>query len=183
MYDPYRSHRGTRHGRRSGSRAHYRTDADWPATEPSRRPHGDRAAGARLALLTLLKTDSPSTGYQLTQALAERVPGRWLPSPALVYGTLRQLEDEGLIRAATTDGPGRAYELTEAGTANLDQPGTPSAPWVPGTVALRQAVRTTAAAARQVSLAGGQENPAKAAELLNETSKNLYRLLTGDTQQ
>jgi DNA-binding PadR family transcriptional regulator len=174
-YHPSREHR---HGRRSGYRDSYRAGADSPDT-PGAWPHGGRAAGTRIALLTLLKADSPRTGYQLSQTLAERFPSRRLPGPALIYGTLRQLEDEGLVRAATTDGPGRAYELTEAGAAYLDQPGAPSAPSSTG---LRRAVFAAAAAARQVGLTGDQDNSAKAAELLNETSKSLYRLLAGETE-
>jgi len=181
MRDSYRPSRATRHGRRAGHHGHYRTDADWPAA-PGFSARGSRAADTRLALLTLLKADSPRTGYQLTQTLAERAVGRRLPGPALIYGTLRQLEDEGLIRTATTDGPGRGYELTEAGIAYLDKPGSQATPSAAGTTDLRRAVFTTTAAARQISLTGSQDNSAKAAELLNETSKSLYRLLAGEDQ-
>jgi hypothetical protein len=47
---------------------------------------------------------------------------------------------------------------------------------------LRQAVRATVAAARQVALDGDPNRSAKAAELLNEARKGLYRLLAGEAE-
>jgi hypothetical protein len=48
------------------------------------------------------------------------------------------------------------------------------------TTALRQALFATVAAARQVAVDGDPDKTAKAAELLNEARKGLYRLLAGE---
>lgn len=58
----------------------------------------------------------------------------------------------------------------------------PWGPPGPGLPALHQAVLAIAAAAREVARDGDQEKTAKAAELLNEARKAMYRLLTGDTE-
>jgi DNA-binding PadR family transcriptional regulator len=103
----------------------------------------------------------------------------------LIYGTLQQLEDEGLVSGAAAEtGTGRTYELTEAGTEYLNGLGTQPG-WSPlseGAAALRQAIIATVAAARQVALDGGPEGPAKAAELLNQARKGMYRILAGDAE-
>jgi hypothetical protein len=49
-------------------------------------------------------------------------------------------------------------------------------------VALRQSIIATFAAARQVAWEGSPEKTAKATELLNETRKGLYRILTSETE-
>ena len=49
-----------------------------------------------------------------------------------------------------------------------------------GLAGLRREVLATTAAARQVALAGAPDKAARAAELLSETRRALYRLLAGD---
>jgi hypothetical protein len=49
-------------------------------------------------------------------------------------------------------------------------------------VALRQSIVATFAAARQVAWEGRPDKAAKAAELLNETRKSLYRILAGEAE-
>jgi hypothetical protein len=59
----------------------------------------------------------------------------------------------------------------------------PAAPWPTvdeKVVALRQSVAATFAAARQVARDGSPEKAAKAAELLNQTRKALFKLLAED---
>lgn len=147
---------------------------------------GRRYSGGRWVLLTLLKADSPRSGAQLLQALEARSFGRRFPSPTFVHGMLRQLEDEGLVRGTGGEGEsGRTYELTEAGTAYVDRLNDPAGPWAlppEGAFTLHRAIHATSAAARQVALNGGGEAPAKATQLLNETCKQLYRLLADDAR-
>lgn len=72
-------------------------------------------------LLLLLKQRS-SHGYQLMERLGddEEVPD---VDPGLLYRTLRQLEQDGLVRSTwDTEGPGaarRLYELTPEGVEHL----------------------------------------------------------------
>jgi len=49
-------------------------------------------------------------------------------------------------------------------------------------IELRQSVIATFAAARQVAREGSPEKTAKAAKLLDETRKSLYRILVGETE-
>ncbi len=149
-----------------------------------------RRGGLRIALLTLLSENSPKTGSELIQMLAERGPGRRVPSPVVVYPALQLLEDDGLISGSTPDsGSGRGYELTDAGRAFLEQLGDRSLAG-PGGIAwpgmsqervdLRRSVIATIAAARQVGFTGKPETAARATELLDEARKSLYRLLAED---
>jgi DNA-binding PadR family transcriptional regulator len=145
---------------------------------------GGRGYGAgRWALLGLLKTEGTRSGGQLLQTLQSRGYGRRPLAPAFVYGVLRQLEDEGLVRV--TDGEaGRTYALTESGTAYVDRLGGPSGPWgMPSSEApaLWQAIRATSAAAHQVALGADAEAASAAVRLLDETRRKLYRLLAADT--
>lgn len=173
---------GSRGGRFRGDPYYGSAQADGPWPESGRR----RGGGTRLAVLTLLKgADGPRTGYQITQELDELGYGRRTPGPARVYPALQQLEDEGLVRGAPAEtGTGRAYALTDDGTEYLNSLGTAAgSPWPnEGRAALRQAIFSTVTAVRQVALDGSPEASAKAAELLSETRKGLYRLLAGDTE-
>jgi DNA-binding PadR family transcriptional regulator len=145
-----------------------------------------RGGGLRFALLALLKAEGGRTSAQLTRALAERGYGRWLPDPVAVSVALRQLEDAGLIRGTAAEaGSERGFELTDTGTGYLNRLGSVPGGWWPadeGGVSLRQAIAATNAAARQVAFEGGPDKPAKAAELLNEARKGLYRLLSGESE-
>ena len=62
-------------------------------------------------LMSLLK--KPAHGYELMERLAGQ--GSAAVDPGLLYRTLRQLEEEGLVRSAwNTDGVGPARRLYEA---------------------------------------------------------------------
>jgi DNA-binding PadR family transcriptional regulator len=143
-----------------------------------------RGGPVRFALLGILRSDGARNGAQLMQTLTERSLGRWYPNPALIYATLQQLEDEGLIQAANVEsGTGRTFELTDAGTKYLEQISSQPFPWAPvneGFASLRQAVLATVAAARQVGLTGTAEGSTKAAELLEQARQGIYRLLSTD---
>jgi DNA-binding PadR family transcriptional regulator len=146
-----------------------------------RRRRGD----VRLALLLLLG-EEPRNGYQLMQEIERRSEGRWRPSPGSVYPALSQLEDEGLIRAVS-QGEGRAFEITDAGRAEIDSLGKHRAPWdaseIPGWEALRE-LRSVAfslgRATLQVAQAGSEQDWQRAAEILGQARRAIYRLLAED---
>jgi DNA-binding PadR family transcriptional regulator len=142
----------------------------------------------RLALLMLLAQESPLNGYQLMQGLEQRSDGRWRPSPGSVYPALAQLEDEGLIQAVSRESEsGRAFELTDHGRAHLTEHEPPRAPWEAGPeedahprARLRHAVGGVIRAVMHVGQDGTPEQLEETLKILEETRRQLYRLLAGD---
>jgi len=137
----------------------------------------------RAALLVLL-AEEPRNGYQLMQAIEERSRGLWRPSPGAVYPALQQLEDEGLILAREDAGQ-RRFHLTDAGRryveenrAGLGTPWDAAAESVGDDVhALFHLARQSGAAVLQVARAGNPQQVARAAQILDETRRQLYRVL------
>jgi DNA-binding PadR family transcriptional regulator len=142
-----------------------------------------KRGNVRAAILALL-AEEPHNGYQIIQAINERSGGAWKPSPGAVYPALSQLADEGLIRAEERDGR-KTFELTDAGRAYMaDHPDEVAAPWEEVTADLHDDVHglfrlagQTGMAIVQVAQAGSPAQIAKAAEVLAETRRTLYRLL------
>ena len=141
-----------------------------------------RRGDARIALLLLL-AEEPRNGYQLMQTIEERSGGRWRPSPGSVYPALAQLEDEGLIRAIERDGA-KLLEITDAGREHLEQRAEGAPPWEidddPSfqTVSdLRSLLKQVGIAAMMVAQAGDEQQLERAAELLGETRRGLYKIL------
>lgn len=135
------------------------------------------------AALLLLIAEEPRNGYQLMQVTEERSGGRWRPSPGSVYPTLSQLEDEGLVRAVERDGA-RVFELTAAGRDHLDLIGRGNAPWEaesePGEEfadALHALLGMVHLATMEVARAGDVRQLKRAAALLAQTKRELYRIL------
>jgi len=69
-------------------------------------------------LLTL--ADQPHHGYAIMQEVAQRTEGKIRLWPATLYGTIRKLEDEGLVEAVAVDVPDdderrQYYSLTRFG--------------------------------------------------------------------
>ncbi|MEO0250181.1 MAG: PadR family transcriptional regulator [candidate division WOR-3 bacterium] len=85
-------------------------------------PTGGRVRGFIQPWLLLLLLQKPSHGYELMDRLAqsEEAPGA---EPGLLYRTLHQLEEEGLVRSAwDTEGSGPArklYQVTPEGVEYL----------------------------------------------------------------
>jgi DNA-binding PadR family transcriptional regulator len=121
------------------------------------------------------------------QEITERSKGVWQPSPGSVYPALQQLEDEGMVRSQASDGQ-RQFTLTEAGQAYTEQHRAElGSPWdeVSGAVGddvheLLSLMRQTGGALIQVAHAGNPAQVAKAAQLMKDTRRNLYRILAED---
>jgi PadR family transcriptional regulator PadR len=85
-------------------------------------PPGGRVRGFIQPWLLLLLAQKPTHGYELMERLDqdEEAPGA---DPGLLYRTLRQLEQDGLVRSTwDTEGRGparRVYEITDEGMEYL----------------------------------------------------------------
>ena len=83
---------------------------------------GSRVRGFIQPWLLLLLLQKPSHGYELMERLAqdEETPNT---DPGMLYRTLRQIEEDGLVRSSwDTEGKGparRLYEVTEEGVEFL----------------------------------------------------------------
>ena len=145
-----------------------------------------RRGDVRAALLVLLE-EGPQTGYGLMEEIERRSEGAWRPSPGSVYPTLKQLEDEELVRAEA--GEGRTpFTLTDAGKAYVEENREKlGEPWAKsdegfgeGRLELRGLLAQIAAATYQVATAADEGQVARAKELLAETRRGLYRILADD---
>jgi DNA-binding PadR family transcriptional regulator len=150
---------------------------------------GRKRRGDVRAALLLLMAKEPRNGYQLMDAVEERSGGRGRPSPGSVYPTLAQLEDEGLIRAVESEG-GKRFELTEAGQEHSKGLGDRDAPWEGAcepdeefAAAVQSLVPQVHLAAMQVAQAGDVEQLKRAAEVLAQTKRELYRILAEDADE
>jgi len=150
-------------------------------------PSGRRGRGdVRLAVLGLL-AEEPMHGYQLIREVAERSHGSWRISPGSVYPMLSQLEDEGLVTSDDSGGR-RAYDLTAAGRAEVaSRSDEYSALWADvddtdtqGWQDLAGLVAQVGAAAMQVGAEGTEVQRERAAVLLEDARRSLYRLLADD---
>jgi len=139
------------------------------------------------AAILLLLSEQPLNGYQIMEEIAQRSKGVWRPSPGSVYPALQLLEDEGLVRTEESDGQ-RLLTLTDTGVAYTSEHREElGSPWdkVSGAVGddvheLFALMRQTAGALVQVVHAGDPAQVARAAQLVRETKRGLYRILAED---
>jgi len=163
----------------------------WPGPPgpPRGAPRGAKAArgDVRAAILALLR-ESPRTGYQIMSDIEARSRGAWRPSPGAVYPALAALADEGLIVGEESGGR-RTFRLTEAGREYVEQnpemargaweSATQQEDWqVPGLFA--EAARLGSGIV-QLAHAGSPAQIRAAERLLEQTRRELYRILAGDT--
>lgn len=145
-----------------------------------------RRGNVRVAALVLL-AEQPMNGYQIIQEIKQRSAGMWTPSSGSVYPVLQQLEDEGLIQAGEHDGR-RAFSLTEAGRRYVEEHADElRAPWesvaegvAHGAIGLREIYGRTFAAFMQVWHTGTDEQRERAAHVLDQARRALYRILADD---
>jgi DNA-binding PadR family transcriptional regulator len=145
-----------------------------------------RRGEIRWAVLAAL-VDGPGHGYEIMQRLEDKSDNAWRPSPGSVYPTLQMLEDEGLVRSSERDGK-RVFALTDVGRAEserrTEEAGGP--PWAISGRSntpfgqLREAVMQVHVAARQIMHAGDDTQVERAAEIVRDARKQLYRLLADD---
>ena len=85
---------------------------------------GSHVRGFIQPRLLLLLAKKAAHGYELMDALRSVQGDENLADPGMLYRTLRQFEQDGLVTSAwDTDGPGaarRVYQLTEAGCEYLE---------------------------------------------------------------
>ena len=123
-------------------------------------------------------------GYEMIQELAARTNGIWRPSAGSIYPTLQLLEDEGLVTSEESEGR-RRFSLTDAGRAEaeaLDEP-----PWQQFAdrddatgVSRRDAAFQLGAAVVQVARVGSDEQTGKVRDLLVDTRRRVYAVLSDD---
>jgi DNA-binding PadR family transcriptional regulator len=158
----------------------------WAGEEPRRRPRV-RRGDVRAAALALL-AEEPRNGYQIIQEIASRSGGVWQPSPGSVYPALQQLEDEGLISAATMEGGRSGFALTDEGRSYMaEHVDEVNAPWEVvagrehGSVReMRGLIGQLAMAAMQVTQAGSDAQIAEAQGILKNARRSIYRILAAD---
>ncbi len=151
-------------------------------------PRGGRGSRARkgdvrAAILSLL-AESPSNGYGLIKAIAEKTDGAWRPSPGSVYPTLAQLVDEELAELAGAPGPRSLYRLTEAGRNYVSEHADQIAKaWAAVTAGSNEPAELVTAAGklmgavRQVASDATAEQHQQAVTKLDELRRELYRML------
>jgi DNA-binding PadR family transcriptional regulator len=145
-----------------------------------------RRGDVRAAVLVLLD-ESPRNGYQIIQELSERSNGAWRPSPGSVYPILQQLEDEGLVEISSTVS-GKTYNLTATGKALVEKDrATLGKPWETAAADVSDAtsdlfgtLRQVVLSVRQVAMAGSDAQTQKAATILADARRSIYRLLAED---
>jgi DNA-binding PadR family transcriptional regulator len=141
----------------------------------------------RNAVLTVL-ADEPMHGYQVMQELEERSAGGWQPSPGSIYPTLQLLADEGLI-VGEREGGKNVFALTTEGRAAVEEIDEPPA-WerfggdgMADAVKLRRSVHQLGMAAKQVVVAGSDQQIQAAQAIIADARKAIYKLLANDDEQ
>jgi len=123
-------------------------------------------------------------GYEMIKELEERTDGAWTPSPGSIYPTLQLLEDEGLIRGEESGGK-RRFLLTEEGAAEQAEKAGEQTPWdavradaAPEQMQLAESMKKLHHAIRQAFVAGDAGQQKRIRELLDETRRKLYAILS-----
>jgi DNA-binding PadR family transcriptional regulator len=121
-------------------------------------------------------------GYEMISELQQRTGGAWRPSPGSVYPTLQMLEEEGLITGEETEGR-RQFTLTDAGREESSKQSTP--PWTQITDEdgqfgsdLRTEGMGIFQAMGQVMAVGTDDQKQRAMEILRETRRKIYGILS-----
>jgi DNA-binding PadR family transcriptional regulator len=146
--------------------------------------HHVRRGDVRGAVLLLL-AEERMHGYQIMQTVADRTGGSWRPSPGVVYPTISQLAEEGLIAVVAASGRNLA-SLTDAGRRYLtDNQATIGDPFgnmrgAEDVLDLRASVDQIQEAARAITRDGSPDRLAEAERILSGTRRSLYLLLAED---
>ena len=134
-------------------------------------------------MLALL-AERPMHGYEMIKEVEERTSGAWTPSAGSIYPTLQMLEEADLIRGEESDGK-RRFSLTEAGVAEQQASAGEETPWDsvravadPESIRLRDAVVKLNHTFGQVFHAGDDDQQRRVRELLDETRRKVYSILS-----
>jgi len=176
-------------GHWGGGFAGQRRTAWWPGPPSAPPPPKASRGDVRAAILALLQ-EGPRNGYQIMSEIEQRSEGAWRPSPGAVYPALAQLADEGLVTDEKSEGR-RTYSLTDAGRAYVSaNPDKARGAWestqqqeswqLPGLFA--EAARLGSGIV-QLAHAGTPEQVRAAERLLEQTRRDLYRILAGDPSE
>jgi DNA-binding PadR family transcriptional regulator len=141
--------------------------------------------GLRLHILNALKV-SPKTGYQLVEAFNQV---NLKPSASVIYPLLESLHDEGMVKVSVKKDR-KIYSITEAGEALLVSTPIPEEnvgdpvenSWAPKWVDARGVVPVAGARLAKVGLEvskyGTKEQQERAAEAINEASRQIHKILS-----
>ena len=84
-----------------------------------------RAEGLNSALVLMLIAEKPRYGYELMKKVEEISGGYWQPGQGTVYGTLDNLEEEGLIQpvdsSENTSSDRNYFGLTDKGRKEIEK--------------------------------------------------------------
>ena len=179
---------GGRHGpgHWGGGFVGHRRTAWWPGPPSAPPPPKAGRGDVRAAILALL-LEGPRNGYQIMSDIEQRSAGAWRPSPGAVYPALAQLADEGLVTDEKSGGR-RTYSLTDAGREYVAaNPEKARGAWestqqqeswqLPGLFA--EAARLGSGIV-QLAHAGTPAQVQAAERVLEQTRRELYRILAGD---
>lgn len=139
-----------------------------------------RRGDVQAAVLALL-AEQDMHGYQIIQELADRSGGLWRPGAGSIYPTLRQLQEQGLIRSRN-EGSKRVFSITDYGRRAVADSGE-SEPWKQFTeaegarVKLRQATEGLLSALSQVEAAGSDAQAEQATAIVSAARKSIYLML------
>jgi DNA-binding PadR family transcriptional regulator len=75
-----------------------------------------RSGELQRAVIAVLDEAGSANGYAIMKSLADRLDGRWRPSPGAVYPALLGLEDAGLVTTSDIDGT-KVYRLSHRGAS------------------------------------------------------------------
>jgi DNA-binding PadR family transcriptional regulator len=142
-----------------------------------------RRGDVRAAVLALL-AERPMHGYEMIKEIEERTDGAWTPSAGSIYPTLQMLEDEGLISGQEIEGK-RRFTLTDSGRTEQESRAGEQAPWdtvragaAPELVQLGDSLRKLNHSVRQVFHAADEGQQRRVHELLDETRRRIYAILS-----
>jgi DNA-binding PadR family transcriptional regulator len=121
------------------------------------------------------------------QAMSDRTGGAWRPSLGVIYPTIAQLEDEGLV-TTREDGGRRLVTLRSEGRAQLEERsaglGDPVAAFAdaPNRPDPRDPLDQLHAAVRQIEVGGDATQLEAAAKVLVQARRSLYLILAGEAE-
>jgi DNA-binding PadR family transcriptional regulator len=121
------------------------------------------------------------------QAMSDRTGGAWHPSLGVIYPTIAQLGDEGLV-TTREEGGRRLVTLRFEGRAQLEERsarlGDPFAAFAdaPNRPDLQDPLDQLHAAVRQIEVGGDATQLEAAANVLVQARRSLYLILAGEAE-